>query len=287
MSHDTLPLLAQRIRAWAERAPSVRALFWYGGYGYGHLGPGSDLDMAVLLRTGAELSLVAEELVSTLGSVSSPVEYSVIDAQERRLTVWMREALTKLDVVFGRTVEELSWLADASDVPPPRLTSAWPVHEPELVALLHRAAQPIPESDVGLRKERAEQEIDKFLVAFEACSAAHAKSDAYLFYFQYNLALGRLARLVQLTRVGHRYLYLPRQFLPQVLSAEERKDFGLLAGTLQLSEAQDRKRALARALLRAVAEAWEALGVRRDASALAAFLERVQRRDVRLDEDRP
>jgi hypothetical protein len=280
-------LLAQRVRAWAEHSPAVRALFWYGGYGYGQLNPGSDLDLAVLLHSGTEISPMAQELVSTLGAVSGPVEYSVIDPQERRLTAWVGEALTKLDAVFGQTVEELSWLADARDVPPPRLTSAWPVQDPEVVALLRRAAQPIPETEVALRQERSEREIDRFLIAFEACSAACAKSDAYTFYFQYNLALGRLARLVQLIRVGHRYLYLPRRLLSQALSPDEWRSFCLLSGTLQLSEARDRKRALAGAFLGAVAEARETLGVRRDTSALAAFLERVQRRDARLVEGAP
>jgi hypothetical protein len=274
--HEPLSRLAQRVRTWAEQAPSVRALFWYGGYGYAQAGPSSDLDLAVLLRSGVELSQVAEEL---LGALGSPVEYSIIDSQERRLTAWMRGELTKLDAVFARAVEELAWLADAGDVPPPRLTSAWPVHEPELVDLLQRAERRLTPPDTGLWRERGEREIDRFLIAFEACSVAHAKGDAYTFYFQYNLALGRLARLLQLMRVGHRHLYLPRHFFTQVLDSGEREVFQQLAGTLQLSEAPERKRALAGAFLRAVGEAREGLGVRQEVSVLGTFLERLQRRD--------
>jgi hypothetical protein len=277
--HEPLAQLAQRVRMWAEQAPSVRALFWYGGYGYGQAGQGSDLDLAVLLRSGAELSRVAEELVDTVAAVGGPVAYSIIDAQERRLTAWTRGDLTKLDAVFARTVEELSWLADAQDVPPPRLTPAWPVREPELVELLQRASQPLPTADTGRWRERGEREIDRFLIAFEACSVACVKSDAYTFYFQYSLALGRLARLIQLMRVGHRYLYVPRHFFTQALAPDERKGFHPLAGTLQLSEADERKRALAGAFLKAVEEAREVLGVRQEASVLGTFLEHIQRRD--------
>jgi hypothetical protein len=287
MSHGSLHHLAQRVRAWAEAAPVLRALFWYGGYGYGQLLPGSDLDVAVLLHPRADISQVAEGLMASLREQDVPVEYRVIDPVERRLTAWMGEAMVKLDVVFGRTVEELAWLADASDVPPPRLTSAWPVHEPDVTELLHRASRALPEFDVPLRRERSEKEIDKFLVAFEACSAAHAKGDAYAFYFQYNLALGRLARLVQLVRAGHRHLYLPRNLLTGPLSGDEREVFRSLAGTLQLSEARERKRALARAFLQASEEARTTLGIQRHPSELGVFLERIQCRDSLLGEGNP
>jgi hypothetical protein len=287
MSHDPLGRLAQRVRAWAEAAPTIRALFWYGGYGYGQLLPGSDLDVAVLLHPWADISQVAEGLMADLRAQEEPMVYWIIDPVERRLSVWMGEVMTKLDVVFGRTVGELAWLADASDVPSPRLTAAWPVHEPDVTELLQRASRPILESDVQLRRERCEKEIDKFLIAFEACSAAHAKGDAYAFYFQYNLALGRHARLVQLVRVGHRHLYLPRNLLTGPLSEDERESYCSLAGTLQLSEGHERKRSLARAFLHASEEARTKLGIRRHPVELGVFLERIQRRDSVPDERSP
>ena len=287
MSHGSLCRLAQRVRTWAEGAPAIRVLFWYGGYGYGQVHPGSDLDAAVLLHPWAELSQVAEDLMAALREQDEPVQYQVIDPVERRLIAWMGEAMTKLDVVFGRTVEELAWLAEASDVPPPRLTAAWPVSEPDVTGLLQRAVRSIPEFDVQLRRERSEKEIDKFLVAFEACSAAHAKGDAYVFYFQYNLALGRLARIVQLVRAGYRHLYLPRDLLLGPLSEDERESFRALAGTLQLSEARERKRTLARAFLQALEDARTTLGIQRHPAELSVFLERIQCRDSSLDEGRP
>ncbi len=287
MSGGPINRLAQRVRAWAERTAAIRALFWYGGYGYGRLTPSSDLDMAVLLSTGANVFEVAEQLVANLRAEGEPVAYHVTDARERRLTAWLGEELTKLDVVFGRTAEELAWLADASDVPPPRLTAAWSVRDEDVLDLLHRASRLIPELDAGLRRERGEWEIDKFLIAFEACSMAHAQGDVYAFYFQYNLALGRLARLVQLSRVGHLHLYLPRNLLGRALSPGEQAAFSALSGTLQLADAHARKHALAGALLEATEEARVALGVRREPAELKAFLERIQLRDGLLDKGHP
>lgn len=287
MRDSPVQALALRIRAWAEGAAAIRALFWFGGYGYGQLIPGSDLDVAVLLAPGAEPAPVAEALVQHLGTRGDRVELQVFDSRAQRFTVWLGEALTKLDVVFGRTAGELVWLADARDVPPPRLTSAWPSREAEVLDLLQRASRPIPATDPVLRREEGEREIDKFLVAFEACSVARARGDAYAFYFQYNLALGRLARLVQLLRVGHLHLYLPRNLFEEALSPDECGVFTALAGTLRLSAASERMRALAGAFLGAVEEARGGLGVGRAPSALNTFLERIQLRDQRLGREHP
>jgi hypothetical protein len=279
VSHGPVPILAERVCSWARGASSIRALFWYGGYGYGKLLPGSDLDAALLLHPTADVAQTANALVTSLCGGGEPLTYHVIDPDERRLTLWWGAEMVKLDAVFGRTAGELAWLSDARDVPPPRLTCAWPVHEPEVEEILRRASLPMMDSDARCRQERAEREIDKFVVAFESCSAAYAKGDAYSFYFQYNLALGRLARIVQLTRVGYRYLYLPRGLL-DALSLAEQESFRALSGTLVLDKARSSIDALGHAFFCAVDEAQSVLGVRRQVSALRGFLERLQRRDV-------
>ena len=287
MSASPLHQLARRLQDWAQQSPAIRALFWYGGYGYGQLTAVSDLDVAVLLSPGATLSSTSEQLVSALRAQGERVEYLVLEPGQRRLSAWTGGAMTKLDVTFGWSAEDLAWLADAMDVPAPRLTAAWPVQEPEVKDLLHRASLPIPELEAGLRRERGEEELDKFLLAFAACSVAHSKGDAYTFYFHYNLALGRLARVLQLTRVGHRHLYLPRNLLEGVLSPAEREGFRLLAGTLHLPEALERQRALAHAFLDVLDEARAILGVRRERSEVAAFIELLQRRGQPPDRSHP
>ncbi len=279
MSPTSIPRLARALQDWAHATPEVRALFWYGGHGYGRLSVHSDLDAALLLRPTTDICLLAEALLAHLRAGDMPVAYHVLDPEERRLSVWLGEALTKLDVVLGRAAGELAWLADARDVPAPRLTSAWPVDAPDVMDLLQRAALPCLGTEARPRRERGEREIDKFLVAFEACVGARARLDAYAFYFQYNLALGRLTRLLQLTRVGYQSLYLPREF-QHTLSRQEREDFDALAGTLRVEEARGRERALVRAFLAAVEEARRALDVRRHPAELGGFLERLQHRET-------
>ena len=90
-----------------------------------------------------------------------------------------------------------------------------------------------------------DEEIEKFLVSFEAASSAHRRSDGYRFYFEHNLALHRLARLVELARGGDSYLFLPRMVLSGRMTLAEQITFRSLHGELYLPEAAALKRRLA------------------------------------------
>jgi len=280
MLHSNIHRYAENMMRWAQAEPSVRALFWYGGYGYRRIYPNSDLDVALLLDGTRNISSVAEALIEEFKDIGESVVYNIADPIGKRITLWVGDSITKIDIVVGCRPDDLLWLADADDVPEPRLTLAYPVDDPEIDLLVARARKPIDMQGIENRRTRAELEIEKFLSAFEACSAAHAKSDAFEFYFQYNLALGRLARLIQLTRGGYRYLYQPRDLLSGLMSLEEQKQFRSLAGTLYLPEALELKRKLAKAFLDAVEEATLSIGVRTPKDDLANFLSRIQQRDL-------
>lgn len=278
--HHIVAALAGAVRRWAAGRPEVRAMFWFGGYASGRLWPESDLDTALLLHGGADGRELADSLIQALEAEGHPVSHLCELAGESRITLWAGSAPTKVDVILASRPEELAWLADARDVPVPRLVEAWPVGDAEVEALLARAAVEHDPLDVGRRRDLAEAESDKFVIAFEACSAAHARSDAYAFYFHYSLALGRLARIVQLVRGGAEHLYLPRQLTSSLMPLEEQSRFWALAGTLYLPEALARKRALAEWFVALVREAGDTLGVRRDPERLAGFLDRLQLRDL-------
>jgi hypothetical protein len=282
MTDTHLHPIARTLAAWGQAHDGVRAGFWYGGFGYGQVWPESDLDLALLLHPGCDPAALADALVGALRTDGHGPRHAVVLAEERRIAAWLGAAPTRVDVAFAHHVDGLAWLADAVDVPAPRLSAAWPVdpRDEEVRELLDRASAEHDPGEAEARRTRAETEIDKFLVAFDACSAAHARSDAYAFYFQYNLALGRLIRLVQLARDGVRHLYLPRNVLAGHMPVQEQLEYRALAGTLYLPEALDRKRKLAERFLAMVAEAGAALGVRRDAGTLRELLDAVQRRDL-------
>lgn len=282
MTATHLHPFARTLVEWAATHPGIRAGFWYGGFGNDQVWPESDLDLALLLRPARDPAALAEAMAGALQADGHAPRHTCVLPDERRIAVWAGAAPTRIDVVFGHHPAELGWLADAVDVPAPRLTAAWPVEDgdDEVQSLLLRAAVEHDPLDAGARRARAEREIDKFLVGFDQCSSAHARSDAYAFYFHYNLALGRLMRVVQLTRGGIQHLYLPRNVMAGLMPVAEQLEYRSLAGTLYLPEALDRKQALAERFLALVEEARETLGVRRDAMVLRELLESLQRRDL-------
>jgi hypothetical protein len=282
MTETHLHPVARTVSAWARTFRGIRAGFWFGGFGQGRVWPESDLDVALLLQPGCEPAALAEALAGALEAGGHQPRHPCLLADECRFVAWIGGAPTRVDVVFGHTAADLAWLADAVDVPAPRLALAWPLDEAdeEVASLLRRAAAEHDSLDTGARRARAEAEIDKFLVAFDQCSTAHARSDAYAFYFHYNLALGRLTRMVQIVRAGVRHLYLPRNVMAGLMPLPQQLEYRALAGTLYLPEALDRKRGLAEHFLGVVDEARAALGVERDSGALRELLERIQRRDL-------
>lgn len=272
--------VADAIGGWAGSDPCVRACFWFGGFARERLSPESDIDVALLLLPETPLPPVLASLTRVIEEAGIPVTHAVLLPSTSSATLWVGPRTTKVDVVLTDSVAGIGWIADAADVPAPRLVLASDVEDADIADLLRRARIQYDATALDPRRMRAEEEIDKFLVAFDACSAAHTRGDAYAFYFHYDLALGRLLRLVQLTRGGARYLYLPRDLLATAISGEEQREIYGLAASFALPEGIERKRALAERFEIALGEAQDVLGVERDAARLTRLLSRIERRDL-------
>lgn len=219
MKSNAIPIadVAERLLSWARCSHDVLALFWYGSFSTGRSTSGSDLDVALLLAPKADVATLQQKIRILL---AEDVRLALADASRNRVTCFLGSKLLKVECVLATNPEELAWLADSQDVPAPRLVLAYERDGAGKV-LIERAARPCTADATAL----ADQEVDKFLEGFEACSRAHHRSDAYSFYFHYNLALGRLARLVQISRYQPERLYLPPQLTNTRLRLEERRTF--------------------------------------------------------------
>jgi len=231
---------------WAQADDCVRALFWFGAYARAEAGETSDLDVALLLREDAD----SDAALDSIGAAfEGCLRYMAGARGSSRRVYWLGEEMVKIDVSAACSPEGLAWLADAHDVPPPRLQLACD-RDDAGADLAARGAKPASAD----ARSRADAEVEKFLVGLDACSRAHRDGDAYRFYFEYNLALGRLARLIQISRGGPEHLYLPRRVLANLLDGEERREFAALAGTMELGSAGPLSRRLAGNFLHVVDE---------------------------------
>jgi len=274
MRERQLHALAETIAAWSASHPEVRACFWLGSFCRGSLHDGSDLDVALVLDASLDGARVYAELLRTLRAGPESIEWSAHLSSDRRIVVWLGPHLVRLDVHYAHDASELSWLADAFDVAAPRMIAAWAPRDPALEALVTRAAADIDRQDGNLRRLRAEDEIDKLVVAFQACAAAQMRGDPYVAYFQHNLALGRLVRVLQVTRASYDHLYLPRDVLAG-MSESEKLQVQALAASLRPAEATTVLERLADRFVDAVSEARAALGVEREPELLRQLLVQV------------
>ena len=273
MKSNAIPIanVAERLLSWARCDHDVLALFWYGSFSTGCSTSESDLDVALLVDPRAKVAALQQRIQILFGD---DVRLALADASPNRFTCFLGPKLLKVECVLATNPEELAWLADSQDVPAPRLVLAYE-RDGAGEVLIERATRPCMADATAL----ADQEIDKFLEGFEACSRAHHRSDAYGFYFRYNLALGRLARLVQISRYQPERLYLPPQLTNTRLRLEERRTFIELAGTLYLPEANAAKRRLVAEFLRFVDELGGRLPLKRRVGELKSFLDAVLLRD--------
>lgn len=267
-----LQRLGEDVVAWGLNEPRVRAILWYGSMARGDTSAHSDLDVAVVLREETDTTDIVRSCTDHFGHRVR--DCSHIESRGEA-TLWLDEPMTKVDLQLVCTPESLAWLSDSPDITPPRLVVALD-KEGICGALADRAARTVAR-DV---KRVAVEEVEKFLVAFEACSAAHRRSDGYQFYFQYNLALHRLARLVELSRGEPVFLYLPKLLLPRRMSLPEQIRWRELRGTIYLPEANEAKRRLAAAFMETVVELGARVPLRRTSDDLRRFLEAVILRDL-------
>lgn len=281
--HGDLHSLIGQIGQWSESAEGVRACFTFGGYATGKVDRQSDVDLAMVLESGI---LAPGDLLEAMRRLTVAAGFETIWSahyeRDCKLVLWLDPGAILLDITYAFDAVGLDWLADAADVPPPRLRPLWIPAEEELRQLVRKAQEPVSTGKHSRRRFLAETEIDKFLLSYDACSKNLFRGDSYGFFFQYNLALGRLVRLIQLCSTGSEFLYQPRNVLENLLTEQDRSCFQHLAGTLFLREGVPLKTRIAARFLQSLDEARSALGVRQKTAALQKLLEAIDSRDNSL-----
>ncbi len=268
---NDLTLTQERILDWAKQNSRVRAVYWYGSYSIKKEKADSDLDVAVLFEPHTTPNW--QELEPMIGDVRLKLG---VTSDSGRVTFFIGDDLRRVDLSWATTEAGLAWLADCPEVPEPRLVLAFE-RDGAGRGLEVRAAARLEIDPV----RRAHEEIEKFTEAFESASRAHARSDAYAFYFHYNLALQRLARLVAISRNGLPRLYLVPHLTNTLLAEAERSPFIALNAPMDLKQGNQAKLRLQEQFLKFVRELRSGpLKLDVDVDSLTRFLDSVRIRDA-------
>lgn len=226
------------IVSWATTTAQVESVYAYGSFARQEHTPSSDLDLAIL--TNPKLGPV------DLDGLRSRMPYPIAwhhDEPGKSVT-YLGETMLKLDLVLADNAEDLAARTRHGGVQAAILRPVYQksgVHEQILDQrlCLPGKADFTQFSDEGM----------KFVAYFETASRYHRRSDGFLFYFHYNLALSCLARMFSLLEAGGeaRYLYAPRNILSNLGGSRlsEAKSWHELKGVLYLPEAHAAKERLA------------------------------------------
>jgi predicted nucleotidyltransferase len=262
--------LRDEVLRWATREPLVEAVFWHGSVVRGDATPASDLDVVIVHGAASDANDIVASLSKHFGERLRFAAHTNGDA-----SLWVDASLTKIDLHMGADPECFAWLANSPDAPVPRLSVGLD-KTGGCGELVTRASRVIARDRVRLCND----EIDKFITGFEAASAAHRRSDGYQFYFHYNLALHRLARLIELLRGDAAYLFLPKLLLSRRMPLPEQQKWRGLRGTMYLPEANAAKRQLAETFVSILRELMTVIPIARSPDVIASFLNAVIQRDL-------
>lgn len=216
--------------------PEIKAAILYGSMANGHAAMKSDVDIALLTTQNFNPQ-----------TVSFSFDDQIIRTQyvklRKKIVFYLRNH-NKIELTFSQNLEDFSQVYIGSEIKN---------IEPSI--LFDRTGEVLPflqtlksnEDTLRLNGKYSDilDTIAKFIYEFENASRAHQRSDAYKFYYFYNIALHEAIKLCYWSKGGKSFSFLPKNFTNNnLLSRNELSNFYSLNGKLYLPEANTKKRKL-------------------------------------------
>ncbi|GAB4344245.1 MAG: hypothetical protein OHK0038_24410 [Flammeovirgaceae bacterium] len=215
----------------------------YGSFGRNEGNPNSDIDIQIFVGDNFN----AQEMITALQKAFENKLLYITEVNLRNKIVAYLTSQPKIEFAICRNLEEINRDYLASEIIDVKNTILFANEywKEKIENYLHQILQKNNVEKTVKRQEKQVLElIDKFIYEFENCSTMHRRSDAYKFYFFYNIALHVAIQLKHLSAGETKSNFLPKYFVANTLTADERSQFYELKGTLYLPEANIQKRKL-------------------------------------------
>lgn len=226
--------------------PNVKGIqvgLLYGSYGRNEGNPNSDVDIQILVEDDFQ----SKDLITELKvNFKSKIQF-INEVSLRNKVVVYFQSHPKVEFGICHSIYEINRNFLGSEITDVTKTILYANNEwkrkidkylQEIVEKrnLEKTAQNTEKSILEL--------LHKFVYEFENCSNMHRRSDAYQFYFFYNIALHIAIQLKHLSSGETKFNFLPKYFVANTMKNQEQKAFYNLKGTLFLPEANHLKRRL-------------------------------------------
>lgn len=226
-----------------HKVKSVDVALLYGSFGRNEATPNSDIDIQLLVNKEFENKFLIDELQKEFNSEI----FSIREVGMRNKVVAYFKAQPKIEFAICTNITEIDRNYLGSEISNIADTILYERQHSqyEIGTYLHQLVRDYNSNKTTAVNEKLISDlIDKFVYEFESCSGLHRRSDGYQFYFFYNIALQVAIQLNHLSKGQRKFNFLPKNFIANVLTKDEQKDFYNLKGTLFLPEANQQKRKL-------------------------------------------
>jgi len=232
-----------KIQNLLPKQSGIQVALLIGSFGRNDANPNSDIDVQLLVDDKFESSAFIQHLRNRF---EDDVQYICEIALRNKIVVYFKNC-PKTEFSIHRNIEEINrnYLgSEISDIDR-TIIYANDTWKNKIISYLNQLVTvQNSEKKQNNDKKQIYDLIDKFVYEFENCSNLHRRSDAYRFYFFYNIALQVAVQLKHLSSGETKFNFLPKYFSSNVLNDDERNPFYDLRGTLFLPEANLQKRRL-------------------------------------------
>jgi predicted nucleotidyltransferase len=261
--------IVDRLKNYADKSDKVSSLFAIGSYARGEMEVYSDIDMVICSPSSPG------DILNEARSALSPFIRFEISGSENKVTMFLSRNLLRVDLIIVRDPSEVKELIKGSRIS--NFAQSILVDKSNSLLETFEKWNAEPVLDVS---RIINEEISKFLISYESASVAARKEDVFQSYFQYNLSLTRLVRLIQLEKGNDSYLYVPKRFMNQ-LPLWRRNRIERLSGSLRLAEIRSRIDSLAIEFRETHSILYSRYrGIDRTPDEIREFLKRIQARDM-------
>ena len=217
----------------------LKAAMLIGSCANGNMTSKSDIDIILWI----EASSFSEDRLDYLIRQNIPDVAKTLKVELRNKYVVYFQRCPKMELIVINKKEEVERLflgSEINDVDNSILYADAQVYS-DLQEYLHRIVDDKLEESVFDQTKRIVRELaNKFVYEFENASDMHKRSDPYMFYYFYNIALHVAVQLRFISQKGLGHYYLPKHFA-QSFCGDELNCFRKLNGSLYLPDAYEKK----------------------------------------------
>lgn len=220
-----------KLRPVLELTPGAKSAFVFGSYARNEATQQSDLDLALWVETSFDPQAAAKFWQTTLGVFALTIE--------SKSKIALYDPDLRIEIIYSARLSDFEREYLGSEIPSPDSVVLFDPTGETLPFLLSLS----PQNRMDGKDSEVMDAVRKFVYNFESASSYHRRSDAYRFYYTYNIALNEAVRLDYWAHGLRKHSYLPKRINVQY-PPEEINRLYKLNGTIYLREANAKKRLL-------------------------------------------